>query len=62
VVRSPDELERYTLVSPVEADPRHGRISIRSPVGEALLGRRAGEAIEVATPGGPRRIEIEAIE
>jgi transcription elongation factor GreA len=51
----------YHLVSPAESDPRHGRISVESPVGEALVGRRAGDVVEVTTPGGARTMEIVAV-
>src|SRR3989304_4459152 len=44
--------ETYHLVGPKEADPRNGRISYESPIGQALLGRRAGEKVSVQTPGG----------
>lgn len=44
--------ETYTIVSPVEAKPREGRISNESPVGRALLGHRAGERVEVTMPNG----------
>lgn len=54
--------ERFTLVGAAEADPRQGRISIESPVGRALLGRRAGEAVEVETPAGPERLVVLRVE
>ena len=41
-----------------EADPGRGRISIGSPVGEAILGRRHGNVVDVQAPGGTQRIEI----
>ena len=44
--------EKYTIVGSVEADPRHGLISNESPVGRALLGKRAGEKVSVTAPGG----------
>jgi transcription elongation factor GreA len=46
----------YTLVSPVEADPRRGRISIDSPVGRALVGHRMGEELSAETPSGIERL------
>lgn len=49
------------LVGPVEADPATGGISIASPIGAALLGRRAGDAVEVLTPGGTRSVELIAV-
>lgn len=46
-----DELE-YTIVSSAEADPGKMRLSYDSPVGKALLHRKAGETVVVSTPGG----------
>lgn len=51
----------YSLVGSAEADPFNGRISNESPVGKALLGRKAGEEIEVNVPVGMLRYRIEAI-
>ena len=53
--------ETYTLVGPVEVDPRSGRISADSPVGQALLGRRPGDRVDVATPTGPSRLAVLAV-
>ncbi|MDB5064818.1 MAG: transcription elongation factor GreA [Chloroflexi bacterium] len=50
--------EEYTLVAPTQSDAASGRISIESPVGRALLGRRRGDRIEVQTPGGLRVLSI----
>lgn len=47
-----------TLVPPGLAVPRDGRISPDSPLGEALLGRTAGERAHVAAPAGTREITI----
>ena len=46
------------LVGAPECDPAAGRISVESPVGQALVGRRVGDHVEVETPGGDRTIEI----
>ena len=54
VVELDGEEETYTIVSPVEAKPREGRISNESPVGRALLGHRVGEQFEIAMPTGRR--------
>jgi transcription elongation factor GreA len=51
----------YDLVGAIEADPAGRRISIESPIGQALVGRRAGETVEVETPGGLRAVEIVAV-
>jgi transcription elongation factor GreA len=48
----------YELVGPLEADPGARRISIDSPVGEALVGRQAGDVVRVDTPRGSRTVEI----
>jgi len=54
--------ERYTIVGSAEADPGNGRISHKSPIGEALLGKRVGHAIAVRTPGGEVKFEVVRIE
>lgn len=51
----------YTIVGSDEADPFEGRISNESPVGEALMGRRVGDIVEVTTPKGTRKLEILSI-
>ena len=48
----------YEVVGPLEADPLAGRISVASPLGQALLGRRDGETVDVAAPGGMFRFRI----
>ncbi len=53
---------RYTIVGSYEADPGAGRISNESPVGKALLGRKAGDQVMVATPGGVKAYTILSIE
>lgn len=44
--------EDWVLVSAEEADSLRGRISDDSPVGQELLGKRKGDTVKVATPGG----------
>ncbi len=44
--------EVFTIVSPVEAKPREGRISNESPVGRSLLGHRVGENFDIIMPNG----------
>ena len=41
-----------TFVGEDEIDPAQGRISLQSPLGKALLGKRVGDAVEVSTPRG----------
>lgn len=52
----------YTIVGSYEADPTARRISNESPVGKALLGRKAGDQVMVATPGGVKEYTILSIE
>ncbi len=52
--------KQYTLVGQDEADLKNGKISVQSPVGKALIGRRVGEMVEVQTPA--RLVEYEIIE
>jgi transcription elongation factor GreA len=51
----------YQLVEPNEANPLVGKISIVSPVGSAILGRRLGEEVLVKTPGGEQTFTINEI-
>jgi transcription elongation factor GreB len=53
---------RYQLVGPDEFDAAQGRISIESPVGRALMGKRLGDEVEVRRPKGDARFSIVAIE
>ncbi len=57
-----DKTIRYQLVGQQEADAKVGRISYNSPLGRALIGRQAGEDVEVTTPSGDRYYEIAKIE
>lgn len=59
--RDAAKLHTWTVVGPTEADPAHGRLSGESPVGRALLGRRAGDTVEVPTPRGARTYRIERL-
>jgi len=51
----------YLLVSPAEARPTAGRLSVESPVGRAVIGHGAGEEVEVAAPSGTVRFRIENV-
>src|SRR6056300_1203712 len=48
----------YTLVAEQEADLKTGRISVSSPIGRGLLGRSAGEIVEIHVPNGTMKLEI----
>ena len=51
----------YTIVSPHEADLREGKISIKSPIGQALLNKKAGDIVEVAVPVGVLKLRIDSV-
>ncbi|TVQ98621.1 MAG: transcription elongation factor GreA [Desulfovibrionales bacterium] len=53
-----EEIKKYTLLGPDEADPNEGSISIASPVGRALLGKEEGDEVLVEAPRGKIRYEI----
>lgn len=48
----------YTLVSEKEADFKSGKISVTSPIGKGLLGKKVGEIAEIAVPSGIQKLEI----
>ena len=54
--------EKYYLVGAKEADPRNGKISNESPIGQALIGHKAGEVVEAETPGGKIKFKILKVE
>lgn len=56
----PEEI--YLLVGAKEADPRNGKISNESPIGNALIGKREGDVISAETPGGTVTLKILKIE
>jgi len=49
------------LVCPLEAAPERSQVSTESPVGEALIGRRAGDMVEVRTPAGVAQYRVDEI-
>ncbi len=51
----------YQIVSEQEADLKSGKISVTSPIGKGLLGKKAGEIAEVTVPSGVMKFKIEAI-
>ena len=51
----------WTIVGSTEADLAQGKLSAQSPVGKALLGRGAGESVEVRTPRGVRRYRVQRL-
>ncbi len=48
----------FTIVGSQEADPFKNKISDESPIGKALLGKKAGETAVADTPGGPLKLKV----
>jgi transcription elongation factor GreA len=53
-----EEQAEYLIVGPDEADIKQGRISVSSPLGSALIGKRPGDEAVLQAPGGKRVYEI----
>ena len=53
-----EEEASYRIVGPEEADIQSGLLSIQSPLAQAILGKEAGDSVEVSTPRGLRYFEI----
>jgi transcription elongation factor GreA len=53
--------QSFKLVSPHDARPSEGVLSVASPVAKALIGRRPGDVIEVQTPNGVRKLSIDSV-
>ena len=49
---------KYTLVAESEADLKTGKISVSSPIGKGLLGKKVGEIAEISVPNGKLNFEI----
>ena len=57
-IQTDGETATWQIVGEDEADIKAHRISFSSPIGKALIGKEAGEIVEVQTPGGLKRYEI----
>jgi len=53
-----NEEETIKIVSTIEAEPFDGKISNESPIGAGLIGRVAGEVVEIQTPSGNIKIKV----
>ena len=49
---------KYTLVAESEADLKSGKISVTSPIGKGLLGKKVGETAEITVPNGTLKFDI----
>ena len=52
----------YQIVGEDEADVKHGKISVGSPIARAMMGKEEGDEITVRAPGGDATYEIEKVE
>lgn len=52
---------KFTIVSPHEANLQEGKISVKSPIAQALLNKRAGDVVSVRVPAGMLKLRIENI-
>ncbi len=57
-----DEKAVYQIVGEDEADIKANRLAITAPLARALIGKRAGDNVEVTTPGGSKSYEIEKVQ
>ena len=53
---------KFEIVSPHEMNLEAGKISLKSPIGAALMGKKVGEIAEAQVPSGTLRLKIESIE
>lgn len=58
LVKCGKEEKTYTIVGSEEADIRAGKISNKSPLGEAMMGKRKGDTFSYTTPAGEKKCEI----
>ena len=56
-----NKVMEYQIVGTAEANPAENRISNESPVGAGLLGHKAGETVDIQTPGGLMKFKIVSI-
>ncbi len=55
------DTEEYRIVGSQEADPFNNKISNESPIAEAILGKKVGETVEVASPNGTYKVKISKV-
>jgi transcription elongation factor GreA len=59
--RATNRRQTFRIVSPNDASPSNGSLSVASPIARALIGRRVGDVVELETPKGTRTLTIDAI-
>jgi len=60
-LKSKNGTKEFEIVGSVEADPMNGRISDESPIGQALIGKKIGENVEIKTPAETVTYKIDSI-
>jgi transcription elongation factor GreA len=61
VLKLGSKTKQFQVVGTVEADPLEGKISDESPIGQALLGKKVGEDVEIVTPAETATYKVESI-
>ena len=56
-----EEKKTFQIVGESEADVKKGKVSVASPTGRALIGKKTGDSVEVNTPGGGKSYEVLAV-
>jgi transcription elongation factor GreA len=59
--RATNRRQTFRIVSPNDASPSEGSLSVASPIAKALIGRRVGDVVELETPKGLRTLTVDAI-
>lgn len=62
VEKGTNDAEVYYLVGSAEANPQEGKISLESPLGKALMGKKVGDSVKVDAPAGELTFKIKLIE
>jgi len=57
-----DEEKTWQIVGEYEANIEHGLLNMKSPIARALIGKEAGDSVEVRTPGGEKSYEVLKVE
>jgi transcription elongation factor GreA len=57
-LKNDGKTKEFQVVGTVEADPLNGKISDESPIGQALLGKKEGESVEIVTPADTTTYKI----
>lgn len=60
-VKVSGDMREYDITGSNEVSPLRGRISNESPIGQALMGHKKGDVVDISTPDGPKKCEILAI-